>query len=61
MKELGKQIQKGNSNPPGSDNLLKALLASMKLLAEKYAKIQVMVVKLDALAEDANNDDIKLI
>jgi hypothetical protein len=60
VKELGKQIQEGNPNPPSSDNLLKALAASKKELALKYAKIQKMVVKLDALAEDVNNDDIKL-
>jgi len=60
VKELGKQIQEGNPNLPSSDNLLKALAASKKELALKYAKIQKMVVKLDALAEDVNNDDIKL-
>ena len=60
VKEFGKQIQEGNPNHPSSDKLLKALAASKKELALKYAKIQKMVVKLDALAEDVNNDDIKL-
>ena len=64
VKELRKQIHDGNLvhpiTNPNSDKLLKALAASKKDQALKYAKIQKMVAKLDALAEEVTNDDVKM-